>query len=115
VGPYSQAIRTGNMLFIAGQIGLDPTTKKLVAGGIIPETQQALENIQAILDAAGFSKSDLVQVQIFLADINDYAAMNKVYAAFFEGVSPPARAAVQVAHLPLDARIEIMATAVRTR
>ncbi len=114
IGPYSQAIRAGNHLFLSGQIGLDPRTGKLVEGGIEAETQQALLNLDAILRAAGFKRSDVVQAQVFLADLEDYAAMNDIYAAFFEGMTPPARAAVQVAQLPRNARVEIMMTAVQT-
>lgn len=112
IGPYSQAIQAGNMLFLAGQVGLDPTTRTLVEGGVEKETMQAMDNLTAILEAAGFSMSDVVQVQVFLADLNDYAAMNEVYGSYFAS-SPPGRAAVQVARLPLDARVEIMMTAVK--
>ncbi|QXD17206.1 RidA family protein [Rhodocaloribacter litoris] len=112
VGPYSQAVRVGNLLFLAGQIGLDPATGQLVEGGVVAETRQAMENLRAVLEAAGFSMADVVQAQVFLADLNDYAAMNEVYASFFDG-PPPARAAVEVARLPRDARVEIMMTAAR--
>lgn len=113
VGPYSQAIQAGNMLFLAGQIGLDPATRTIVEGGIEAETRQVMSNLDAVLKAAGFSMSDVVQAQVFLADLNDYAVMNEIYGAYFPTM-PPGRAAVQVARLPLDARVEIMMTAVKT-
>jgi len=112
IGPYSQAVRVGETLYCAGQIAIDPATGKMVPGGVEPETRQVLANIRAVLSAAGFSPTDVVQAQVFLADLNDYAAMNSIYAETF-GVAPPARAAMQVARLPKDARIEIMVTAVR--
>lgn len=114
IGPYSQAIRVGNTVYVAGQIGLDPQTGALVSGGIGPETEQVLQNVQAILQAAGLSLADVVQSQVYLADLNDYAAMNQVYGRYLER-EPPARAAVQVARLPRDARVEIMVTAVQGR
>lgn len=114
VGPYSQAIRVGNMLFLAGQIGLDPESRKIVEGGIEAETRQAMSNLDAVLGAAGFSMADVVQAQVFLADLNDYAVMNEVYGSYF-ATMPPGRAAVQVARLPLDARVEIMMTAVKAQ
>ena len=112
IGPYSQAVRVGNTLYCAGQIGLDPATGALVEGGIEAETRRALDNQKAVLEAAGFSMGDVVQAQVFLADLEDYGAMNAVYATYF-AVSPPARAAVQVARLPRDARVEIMLTAAK--
>lgn len=112
IGPYSQAIRVGNTLYCAGQIGLDPATGQLVEGGIEAETRRALDNQKAVLEAAGFTMGDVVQAQVFLADLNDYSAMNEVYATYFTE-SPPARAAVQVARLPRDARVEIMLTAAK--
>jgi 2-iminobutanoate/2-iminopropanoate deaminase len=113
IGPYSQAVRVGDTLYCAGQIAIDPGTGKMVEGGLEPETRQVLANIRAVLDAAGFSPTDVVQAQVFLADLDDYATMNSIYAGVF-GASPPARAAMQVARLPKDARIEIMVTAVKT-
>ncbi len=112
IGPYSQAIRVGNTLYLSGQIAIDPETGKMVSDDIQAQTHQVLDNIQAVLDEAGFSLSDVVQSKVFLADLNDYAAMNEVYGAYFKE-HPPARAAVQVARLPLDALVEIMVTAVR--
>jgi len=112
IGPYSQAIRVGNTLYLSGQIAIDPGTGEMVGDDIQAQTRQVLDNIQAVLDDAGFSLSDVVQSKVFLADLNDYAAMNEVYGAYFKE-HPPARAAVQVARLPLDALVEIMVTAVR--
>lgn len=112
IGPYSQAVQVGNMLFLAGQIGLDPATRAMVDGGVEAETRRAMDNLKAVLEAAGFSMADVVQAQVFLADLNDYQAMNEVYGSYFASM-PPGRAAVQVARLPLDARVEIMMTAVK--
>ena len=113
IGPYSQAVQVGNMIFLSGQIAIDVATGKMVEDeDITKQTTVVLQNIEAVLKAAGFSLSDVVQSQVFLADLNDYAAMNAVYSQFFTE-NFPARAAVQVARLPLDARVEIMVTAVR--
>lgn len=112
IGPYAQAVQVGNVLYLSGQIGLDPATGQLVAGGVEAETRQVLENLGAVLEAAGFALGDVVQAQVFLADLEDYAAMNRVYGSFFE-TAPPARAAVEVARLPRDARVEIMVTAAK--
>jgi len=114
IGPYSQAIGVGNSLYLAGQIAIDPATGEFVEGGIKEQTHQVLKNIQAVLHAAGFSMDEVVQSQVFLSDLNDYGAMNAVYATYFK-VAPPARAAVQVARLPKDALVEIMVTAVKTK
>ena len=113
IGPYSQAIRAGNTLYLAGQIAINPATGKMIEGGVEDQTHRVLKNIQAVLEEAGFTISDVVQSQVFLADLNDYGVMNGVYATYFKK-NPPARAAVQVARLPLDALVEIMVTAVRT-
>ncbi len=114
IGPYSQAIRAGNTLYLAGQIAINPATGKMIEGGVEDQTHRVLQNIQAVLEEAGFTISDVVQSQVFLADLNDYGVMNGVYATYFKK-NPPARAAVQVARLPLDALVEIMVTAVRTK
>ncbi|MFQ5593022.1 MAG: RidA family protein [Anaerolineae bacterium] len=111
VGPYSQAIRVDNSIFTAGQIGLDPTTGKLVDGDIQAQTRQVLQNLSAVLEAAGTSLDKVVKTTVFLSDLNDFGAMNEVYAEFFTD-HPPARSAVQVARLPLDALIEIEAVAI---
>ncbi|MEZ4702375.1 MAG: RidA family protein [Rhodothermales bacterium] len=112
IGPYSQAIQVGNQLFLAGQIGLDPQTRALVEGGVGPQTHRVMQNQRAVLEAAGFSLADVVQVQIFLADLAEYGAVNEIYGSYFPS-APPARATVQVARLPLDARVEIMMTAAK--
>ncbi len=113
IGPYSQAIGVGNTLYLSGQIAIDPLTGELVAGGIEEQTHQVLKNIRAVLQAAGFSMDDVVQSQVFLSDLNNYTAMNSVYARYFKE-APPARAAVQAARLPKDALVEIMVTAVKS-
>lgn len=109
IGPYSQGIRTGTLIFTAGQIALDPATQQVVAGGITEQTKRALENLQAILEAAGSSLSQVVKATVFLKDFNDFAAMNAVYAAFLapDGVLPPARTTIEAARLPKDVLIEI--------
>jgi 2-iminobutanoate/2-iminopropanoate deaminase len=112
IGPYSQAIRVGNTIYLSGQIAIDPATGKMLQGGIEEQTRQVLDNIQAVLSSAGFTLKDVVQSQVFLSDLNHYGAMNGVYATYFKD-QPPARAAVQVARLPLDALVEIMVTAVK--
>jgi 2-iminobutanoate/2-iminopropanoate deaminase len=111
IAAYSQGVQVGDSLWVAGQIGLDPATREIVPGGIREETRRALENCRAILEAAGFRLADVVQVQILLSDINDYQAMNEVYATYFPE-SPPARAAYAVAGIPRGARVEIVMTAV---
>ena len=105
MGPYSQAIRAGNFLFAAGQLGLDPATGNL-AEGVEAQTRQALANLQAVLAAAGASPADVVKTTIFLADMNDFAAVNAIYGEVFKH-DPPARSTVQVAALPKAGRVEI--------
>ena len=112
IGPYSQAVKVGKTLYLSGQIALDPGTGEMVEGGIVEQTEQVLDNIAAVLEAAGYGFEDVVQSQVFLADLEDYAVMNAVYAKRF-GSAPPARAAVQVARLPKDALVEILMTAVK--
>ena len=109
IGPYSQAIEIDNTLYLAGQIGLDPASGKLVDGGIEKQTDRVMKNLQAVLDAAGYTFDNVVQTQVFVADLNDYKAMNDVYAKYFSD-APPARAAVQ-AVLPRGALVEIMMVA----
>ena len=106
IGPYSQAIRVGEFIFCAGQAGLDPSTGNLVSGGIEAETRRVLQNLAAVLEAAGTSCSRVVKTTVFLLDMNEFARMNAVYAEFFP-TNPPARSTVQVARLPKDARVEI--------
>ena len=112
IGPYSQAMLVGNTLYIAGQIGIDPSTGKLIAGSTAEQTKQAFENIKNILAAVDMELKHLVQVQVFLADIADFAEMNQVYASYFTG-DFPTRAAFQAANLPAGAKVEILATAIK--
>jgi 2-iminobutanoate/2-iminopropanoate deaminase len=107
IGPYSQAIKAGNLLYTAGQVGLDPQAGKLVEGGITEQTRRALENIKAILEAAGTSLDRVVKSTVFLTDMGNFAAMNEVYRQYFGEAAPPARTTVQVAGLPLGALVEI--------
>ena len=111
IGPNSQAVRAGNTLYLSGQLGIDPSTGKLAEGGVVQQAEQAFKNITAILDAAGLNRADIVQVQVFLTNIGDFAAVNEVYKHYF---SPPypARAAVAVAALPAGAAVEILVTAI---
>ena len=111
IGPYSQAIRAGSLLFCSGQIPLDPATGSLVDGDIAAQTRQVFANITAILQAAGTSLDRVVKTTVFLADMNDFGAVNAVYGRFVVD-PPPARATVQVARLPRDARVEIDVIAV---
>jgi 2-iminobutanoate/2-iminopropanoate deaminase len=111
IGPYSQGIRAGQLVFCSGQIPLDPATGQLVGGDIAAQTRQVFANLQAVLTAAGASLDHVVKTTVYLADMNDFAAMNEVYATFF-GSPAPARATVQAARLPRDARVEIDAIAV---
>jgi 2-iminobutanoate/2-iminopropanoate deaminase len=106
IGPYSQAIRTGSLLFVSGQIPLDPATGQMVSGDIAAETHRVFQNLREILKAGGATLDDVVRTTVYLADMNDFAAMNEVYATYFSSPAP-ARATVQVARLPKDARVEI--------
>ena len=112
IGPYSQAILAGNTLYVSGQIPFVPATMTIAGPDIASQTKQSLANIKAIVEEAGFRITDIVRCTVFLLDLNDFAAMNAEYAAFF-GDHKPARAAVQVARLPKDSRIEIDAVCVR--
>lgn len=109
VGPYSQAVRVGGLLFTAGQIPLTPEGK-LIEGDVREQTRQVMENLAAVLAAGGSSLERVVKCTCFLADMNDFAAMNEVYGSYFAG-DPPARSAVEVARLPKDVRVEIEAVA----
>ena len=111
IGPYSPAIRAGNLLFVSGQIPIDPASGALVNGGIAAQTEQVMRNIGALLEAAGAGFEHLVRTTVFLLDMNEFAAMNECYARFVVD-PPPARSTVQVARLPRDARVEIDAIAV---
>ncbi len=109
--PYSVGVRTGNLVFTAGQLGLHPETKQLVAGGIEAETRQALENLKAILEAAGSSLENVIKTTIFVRDLADFAQLNAIYAQYFTS-NYPARTTVQAAALPLGAAVEIEAIGV---
>lgn len=106
IGPYSQAIRAGGLLFVSGRIPLDPATGALVAGDVSVQTQRVVDNLAAILAAAGASFADVVKTTVYLLDMNDFAAMNAVYGAAVP-TPPPARSTVQVSRLPRDVRVEI--------
>jgi|TARA_Y100001949_G_scaffold168779_1_gene167944 2-iminobutanoate/2-iminopropanoate deaminase len=110
IGPYSQAIAAGQLLFLSGQIPLDPATGKLVDGGIAEQTHRVMSNLREVLTAAGSSFDNVVRTTIFLADMNDFAAVNEVYGSYFENPAP-ARVCVQAAALPMKARVEIDAVA----
>jgi 2-iminobutanoate/2-iminopropanoate deaminase len=110
IGPYSQAILAGTTLYVSGQIPLDPRTGQLVTGGIEKETKQALDNLKAVVSAAGGTMDSVVKTTILLADMNDFAVVNEIYGSYFKAPFP-ARATFQVSRLPKDARIEIEATA----
>lgn len=112
IGPYSQAILVDGTLYLAGQIALDPSSGKLVEGGIEVQTRRVMQNLNAVLDAAGYRFDDVVQTQVFLSNLNHYKAMNSVYATYFEE-RPPARAVVEAARIPRDALVEIMMVAQR--
>ena len=106
IGPYSQAIRAGELLFVSGQVPLDPATGELIEGDVAAQTHRVLQSLEAIVRAAGATLDDVVKTTVYLADMNDFVAMNRVYATFFADPAP-ARAAVQVARLPKDAQVEI--------
>ena len=106
IGPYSQAIRVGQLLFVSGQVALDPATGALVQGDVTTQTHSVMRNLKSILEAAGTSLDDVVRTTVFLADLNDFSAMNDVYATYFTSPAP-ARSTIQVARLPKDARAEI--------
>jgi 2-iminobutanoate/2-iminopropanoate deaminase len=111
IGPYSQAVKAGNFIFCSGQIPLDPQTGEFVSEEVAEQTRQVLKNLSAVLDAAGTSLNNVVKTTVFLVDMNDFAAMNEVYAEFFSE-NKPARATVQAARLPRDTRVEIECIAV---
>ncbi|GAB4367635.1 MAG: RidA family protein [Deltaproteobacteria bacterium] len=110
IGPYSQAIRAGGFLFCSGQIPLDPKTGKIVEGGIEPQTEQVLGNLVSVLEAGGSDPGKVVKTTVYLTDLGDFPAMNRVYGRYFP-VDPPARSTVQVAKLPAGALVEIDAVA----
>jgi 2-iminobutanoate/2-iminopropanoate deaminase len=106
IGPYSQAVRAGSLLFVSGQVPIDPATGQIVSGDIGVQTHRVFQNIGEILNAGGASFDHVVRTTVFLADMNDFAAMNEAYATYFTAPAP-ARATVQVSRLPKDARVEI--------
>jgi 2-iminobutanoate/2-iminopropanoate deaminase len=113
VGPYNQAIAaTGQLVFVAGQIPLDPITGQIVGEAVAEQTERAIANLKAILEAAGATLADVVKTSVFLADMNDFGAMNAVYAQYFDEATAPARACVEVSRLPKDVRVEIECIAV---
>jgi 2-iminobutanoate/2-iminopropanoate deaminase len=106
IGPYSQAIRANGFVFVSGQIALDPSTQLLVAGDVQAQTERVMENLKGIVEAAGSALDRVVRTTVFLADMNEFAPMNEIYARYFPG-QPPARSTVQAARLPRDVRVEI--------
>ncbi|HEU0184511.1 MAG TPA: RidA family protein [Blastocatellia bacterium] len=106
IGPYSQAIKANGFIFASGQIPLDPATMQIVEGGVQEQTERVLDNLKAVLEAAGTSLDRVVKTTVYLADMNEFAAMNEIYARYF-GATKPARATVQVARLPRDVKVEI--------
>lgn len=110
IGPYSQAVKANGLVFVSGQIPIDPRTGHFVAGGIAEQTEQVLKNLAALLEASGSSLDQVLKTTVFLADMEEFAAMNEIYGRFFTE-EPPARATVQASRLPRDARIEIEAIA----
>jgi 2-iminobutanoate/2-iminopropanoate deaminase len=117
IGPYSQAVRVGEMLFASGQIPIDPRTGDLVPGGVAEQTTQVMENIKAVLAKAGIDMVHVVKTTVYLKSMNDFAAMNAVYAKYLapEGVVPPARSTVEVARLPKDALVEVEVIAMESQ
>ncbi len=109
IGPYSQAVKIGELVFTSGQVALDPASGQIVAGGIREQTTRVLENLKAVVEAAGANLSQVVKTVVFLKSMEDFAAMNEIYASYLapEGVVPPARSTVEVARLPKDALVEI--------
>lgn len=111
IGPYSQAIKTDTMLFLSGQIAIDPSTGEIVSGGVEQQTMKVMENLKAVLESAGLNMSNVVKTTIFLKDLDNFSVVNKVYSQYFDD-TPPARATVEVAQLPKDAEVEIDAIAI---
>jgi endoribonuclease L-PSP len=112
IGPYSQAVKVGDVLFVSGQIPIDPKTGEVIKGGIKEQTRQVLENIKTVLEAAGYTLNDVAMAFVFLADMNMFPEYNEVYAQYFKE-KPPARVTIQAARLPRDVLIEIAVIAVR--
>ncbi len=112
IGPYSQANVAGNMVFVSGQLGMDENTGNFVDGGVREQTDKALKNMSAVLEAAGATLGDVTACTVYLKDMNDFAAMNEVYAQYFSS-NPPSRAAIEVCRLPKDGIVEISCIAVK--
>jgi 2-iminobutanoate/2-iminopropanoate deaminase len=112
IGPYSQAVKTGNTLYVSGQIAIDPSSGNLVTGDIERETRMVMNNLQEILKAAGMSFADVVKCGIFVKDLNNFATINKIYGEYFSS-EPPARETVEVSRLPKDVNVEISCIAVK--
>jgi 2-iminobutanoate/2-iminopropanoate deaminase len=106
IGPYSQAVRANGFVFLSGQIALDPKTQQIIEGGISYQTERVLENLSAILDAAGSSLNQVVKTTVFLADMTEFGAMNEVYSRYFTS-NPPARSTIEASRLPRNVRVEI--------
>ena len=111
IGPYSQGIGAGNLVITSGQLPVDPATGSFAPGGVAEQTHQSLANVQAVLAQAGLTMENVIKTTVFLSDMNNFSAMNEVYAQFFEGPAYPARSAVEVARLPKDVLVEIEAVA----
>ncbi|RQD70609.1 MAG: RidA family protein [Tindallia sp. MSAO_Bac2] len=112
IGPYSQAVEAGNMIFVSGQLPLDPETMEFVSEDIQEQTRQSLINLKAILESAGFGMDQIIKTTVFVKDMNEFGKMNEVYGEFFQD-HKPARACVEVARLPKDAKVEIEAIAIK--
>lgn len=112
IGPYNQAVAFANMLFTSGQIALDPKTMDLVVGDIASETTQVMENLKAVIEAGGMTMENIVKTTIFISDMNDFGAINKVFGSYFNEETAPARETVQVARLPRNVNVEISAIAI---
>ena len=113
IGPYSQAVQAGNMLFVSGQVAIDPANNEVITGTVSDEARQVMKNINALLSEAGYSFADIVKTTIFLKDMNDFAAVNEVYGSYFES-NFPARETVAVAGLPKNVNVEISVTAYKS-
>lgn len=114
IGPYSQAIQVGPTLYLAGQVGIDPSTGELVSDSLHLQVWQTMDNLEAVLEAADLTMADVVDVQVFMTDVDQFSKFNELYESYFND-QPPARAVVEVARLPLDAKVEIKMTAVKSK
>ncbi len=111
IGPYTPAVKVGDMLFLSGQLGINPATGNMVEGGTVLQARQAMANLRSLLNAAGMTFDDVVRATVYLADLDDYGAVNEEYAKYFSDI-PPARVCVEVARIPADARVEISMIAI---